>query len=97
MRGVTVTVTAKSLAGATAAAAQTHLVRGGGVDEVDVGRAHGRHTLAACRPAPSRCPVSCGSGAHPLRTGSHTVSSLLGLAGADPWPNRPGRAPGGSR
>jgi hypothetical protein len=42
---------AKSSAGATAAAAQTHLVRGGGLDDVNVGRAHGRDPPAGCRMA----------------------------------------------
>ena len=71
-RGVTVTVTAKSLGGATSAAAQTHGVRGGRVDDVDVGRAHGRNTPAAGPPGISRCPASRGSAARGLRTGTRT-------------------------
>jgi hypothetical protein len=67
-----VTVTAKSLGGATSAAAQTHGVSGGGVDDVDVGRAHSRNTPASCRMPLSRCPASSSSGLRRRRTGSRT-------------------------
>jgi hypothetical protein len=59
-RGVMVTVTAKSSGDATSASAQSRAVGSGRVDDVDVGRAHGRNTPAACRMPLSRwpaCPV----------------------------------------
>ena len=63
---------AKSSAGATAAAAQTHLVRGGGVDDVNVGRAHGRAPPAGCRMALSRRAAS-GRSALAASAGSRTL------------------------
>ena len=66
------TVTAKSLGAATSPASDARGVRGGRVDDVDVGRAHGRNTLAAGPSGISRCPASWSSGARRLRTASRT-------------------------
>ena len=82
-----VTVTAKSLGGATSPAADAHGVGGGRVDDVDVGGAHGRNTPSTGLPSISRCPASSGSGLRWPRTVSRTALILLvALAGCSDAP-----------
>jgi uncharacterized protein DUF1524 len=82
-----VTVTAKSLERATSAAVDAHGVRGGRVDDVDVGGAHGRNTPAGRPSAISRHPASSGSGLRWPRTVSRTALILLvALAGCTDAP-----------
>jgi hypothetical protein len=88
-----VTVTAKSLERATSPAADAHGVRGGRVDDVDVGGAHGMNTPSRGRAEPSRCPASSSSGLRWARTGSRTVlialAALAGCGGSPAAPDTP--------